>query len=359
MSESHPTIRDVAREASVSAATASLALRNDPRLRKATCLKVQEVAERLGYRANAVVSELLAQLRTSRTPKYQATLGAINASDNPRILEEIETFRDWASGYRQRAAQLGYGIDDFWLHEADMSPHRLATIFRARNIRGVIIVARIGTGKLPAGFDEIWEGFACVVLGVRNVRPLIHTVCNDQFSTARHAFAEAVSLGYRKPALVIGREIDDLVEGRFSGGFLGAQQMLPANRHVPPFTFSSPLNVPAAAKIGTPAVVERFGTWFQRHTPDIILCIHPEIREWVSSLGMSVPKDIGLIHLDQSELLDEWAGMRQNNTLVGAAGVDMLVGHLHRNELGIPSFPKCMTIESSWVTGKTVRATRI
>ena len=57
----NPTIRDLAREAGVSAATASLALRNDPRLRKDTCDKVQQVAKRLGYHPNALVSQLLAQ----------------------------------------------------------------------------------------------------------------------------------------------------------------------------------------------------------------------------------------------------------------------------------------------------------
>lgn len=65
----NPTIRDVAREAGVAPATASLALRNQPRLRKSICAKVQRVAAKMGYRPNPVVSQLLAQLRASRTAK--------------------------------------------------------------------------------------------------------------------------------------------------------------------------------------------------------------------------------------------------------------------------------------------------
>ena len=42
---------------------------NHPRLRKSTCEKVQRVAEKLGYRPNAVVSHLLAQLRASKPPR--------------------------------------------------------------------------------------------------------------------------------------------------------------------------------------------------------------------------------------------------------------------------------------------------
>ncbi len=351
----NPTIRDVARAAGVSPATASLALRNDPRLRPETCEKVQSAAVEIGYHANAVVSQLFAQLRSSRTPKYQATLGVINASENPSIVNQIQTFREWERGYRERAAQLGYGIDEFWLHEKDMSPHRLAAIFHARNIRGVLITACLGHRALPSGFDEIWKNFACVVLGIQNIRPVIHLACNDQYSTASQAFEEALLLGYRHPALVISEDVDNLVEGRFSGAFLASQNRHPVKPRIPPFYFHSALDVPATAKIGTPEILKRFGQWFERHHPDVIICIHPEIKNWVEALKQRVPRDIGLIHLDWNEELKDWAGMRQNNHLVGAAGVDMLVGQLHRNELGIPSFPKCLMVEGSWVMGGTVR----
>ena len=352
----NPTIRDVAREAGVAPATASLALRNHPRLRKSTCAKVQRVAKTMGYRANAVVSHLLAQLRASRTPKYQATLGLINVSENRGILGEIHTFREWVRGLKERAAQLGYGVNDFWLHESGLTPERLAGIFKAQNIRGVIIAGWFGNCALPEGFDEIWKGFASVLLGVRGIRPSVHLVCNDQFSTIRQAFAEALKLGYRRPALVISREVDSLVEDRFSGGFLTAQTALPVKQRVPPFYTHSRVDVPLAAKIGTADVMRRFGVWFRRQQPDVILCIHPEVKEWVASLGTRAARDAGLIHLDWTPELKGWAGMNQNSGLIGAAAVDMLVGQLHRNELGVPSFPKSMMIESSWIAGDTARA---
>src|SRR5205823_14421305 len=115
----NPTIRDVAREAGVSAATASLALRNDKRLLPATCAKVQRAAEKLGYRANAAASQFFAELRRNRIQKFQAALGVINASESASILTQIPTFREWERGYRERATQLGYSIDDFWLHEKE------------------------------------------------------------------------------------------------------------------------------------------------------------------------------------------------------------------------------------------------
>lgn len=354
----NPTIRDVAREAGVSPATVSLALRNHPRLLKETCRKVQLVAKKLGYRPNALVAQLLAQLRASRTPKFQATIGLINASENQGILGDISTFREWVTGCRERATQLGYGVDEFWLHERGMSPHRLAGIFKARNIRGWIVVACLGDSALPPDFAEIGTGFAGVLIGMRRVRPTMHIACNDQFATMRQAFEEALRSGYQRPALVMSEDMDKLVEGRFYGGFHAAQKAIPAKQRVPEFFFHSALDVPMNAKIGSAEVLRRFREWFERHRPDAILCIHPEVKTWVEQLGARVPRDVGMIHLDWNEDLKNWAGMNQNSRLIGAAGVDMLIGQLHRNEIGIPSFPKCMMIESSWVSGGTVRQRR-
>ena len=350
-----PTIRDVARAAGVAAATASLALRNHPRLRKSTCAKVQRAAEKLGYKPNAVVSHLLAQLRASRTSKYQATLGIINISDNRKILGEIHTFREWVRGIHERASQLGYGVNEFWLREPGITPHRLAGILNAQNIRGLIVAGWLGDGELPEGAEKIWTDFASVVIGVRGIRPVAHLACSDQFSTVRRAFAEGIRLGYQRPALVMCSEVDHLVQERFSGGFLTAQSALPVKQRVPPFYFHSHVDVPIASRIGTVQVRARFGEWFKRHQPDLILCIHPEVREWVESLGARASKATGLIHLDWTDDLKGWAGMNQNSHLIGAAAVDMLVANLHRNELGVPSFPKSTMIDSTWVGGDSVR----
>jgi LacI family transcriptional regulator len=53
--------------------------------------------------------------------------------------------------------------------------------------------------------------------------------------------------------------------------------------------------------------------------------------------------------------MEEWSGMNQKNELVGSSAIDLLVGQLHRNETGTPDFPKCVMIESQWISGKTLR----
>ena len=70
--------------------------------------------------------------------------------------------------------------------------------------------------------------------------------------------------------------------------------------------------------------------------------------------GWRVPQDIGLIQLEWRKDHGDWAGMHQHNDEVGEAAVEMIIGMIHRNQIGVPEFPRATLIGSSWVDGKTV-----
>lgn len=337
-----PTLQDIANAAGVGKATVSLALRNDPRLRPETRQRIQAIAAELGYRANATVAALMAQLRASRTQKYQATLGLINASSQRDTLKNFCTFRDWVAGCMSRAAQLGYGLDDFWLSEPGIAPSRLTSILESRGIRGLVIAGVVDHGTLPAIFEPIWARFPCVVIGLRTTQPPLHSATNDQFSTVLRAVEEALKLGYQRPGLVIQEEIDANVDHRFSGGFWVGQGRLARARRLPICDFDR-------------VKPERFQAWWAKHRPDVVITLHEEVLGWLSAMKVAVPGEVGLIHLDRTVELQRWAGMNQSNELVGVGAIDMIVGQIHRSEVGIPSHPRSLMIESAWVAGETVR----
>jgi hypothetical protein len=148
-------LQDIARLAGVGKATVSLALRDDPRLRPETRERIQKIANEIGYRANATVSALMAQLRASHTPRYQATLGLVNASSDRDTLKNFCTFRDCVTGCVQRAWQLGYGLDDFWLREPGIPPRRLvARRSRLRASCGNIGCCSTGPGRRRDSLSE-------------------------------------------------------------------------------------------------------------------------------------------------------------------------------------------------------------
>jgi len=292
----------------------------------------------MGYRTNATVANLMAQLRASRTPKYQATLGLLNVSSDPKTLTGLCTFREWAKGCHERAVQLGYGLDEFWLHEPGINPARLAKILESRNIRGLVVAALLDRAGLPDQFNPIWKRFACIVTGVRPAWPPLNFSANDQYSTALNAVRHLRDYGYRRMGLVLSPEVDAMVEHRFSAGFWAGQEGLEVCERIPTLPFQHGREV-------------SFRAWYAKHRPDVILCVHDEVKKWVESMGVKVPEEVGLAHLDRHDELPDWSGMDQNNTLVGAAAIDMLVGQLHRNEVGLPEFPKASLIQSTWVDG--------
>jgi DNA-binding LacI/PurR family transcriptional regulator len=334
-------MHEIAERAGVGKATVSLALRDDPRLRPETRRRIQKLAAKMGYRTNATVANLMAQLRASRTPKYQATLGLLNVSSEAKTLTGLYTFREWAKGCQDRAIQLGYGLDPFWLHEPGISPSRLAKILESRNIRGLIIAALLDRSGLPDEFEVIWQRFACVVVGVRPASPPLNFSSNDQYATALHAVQRLWGYGYRRMGLVLSPEVDAMVDRRFSAGFWAGQEGLEGCERVPTFPFH-------------PAREMSFRAWYAQHRPDAIVCIHDQVKKWIEDMHIKIPDEVGLAHLDRHDDLPDWSGMHQNNTLVGAASVDMLVGQLHRNEVGLPEFPKASLVQSTWIDGPTV-----
>ena len=336
-----PTLRTLAQTAGVSKTTVSLCLRDHPKIRPEVRQRIQRLAAEAGYRPNALVANLFAQLRSSKTSTYQSTLGLLCAARDPTELETVPSFRSWIAGCRARATEQGYGFDQLWLYEPGITPARLVSILDARNIRGLAVAGFYEGEALPQEFDPIWRRSAAVAIGTRPVWPVIHFVSNDQYVTVFRAVREAATLGYRRLGLCLGRHIDDIVENKFTAGFSAALKRLALEQDVPVFDLQ-------------PGTRKAFSLWLERHRPEVILTIHPEVREWVAASGFQVPGDLGIVHLDKSNDASDWTGMQQNSELVGRTAIDMVIGQLHRNESGLPPVQKCMLVNSTWVPGETL-----
>lgn len=334
---------EIARAAGVGKATVSLALRNDPRLRQDTRRKIQAVAKKMGYQSNAVVSNLMAQLRVSKNPKYQATLALINVSPTRNFLHTNPTFTAINEGILSRCHDMGYGSNEFWLCEPSIDSSRLKQILHARNIRGVLIAGMADNLNLPPEFDSAWEDISCVTVGIRPGSPPFHFACNDQFSTAQRTAEQLIRLGYTKPGLVIASYIEKVIDNRFTAGFYAGNHFSGTNQRLPVLDYH-------------PEGQKSFLSWLKKHKPDVIVTTHAAVRGWVESCGMKCPKDIGLAHLDINKGMEDWSGMDQKSDLVGGSAVDLLVGLLHRNECGPPQSPMCVMVESQWVAGTTLRS---
>jgi LacI family transcriptional regulator len=340
------TMQVIADHVGYSKNTVSLALRGHPAIPAKTRDLIRKAADKLGYQPNAVVSHLIAQLRATRTTRFQAKLALVNAHRDPKAFRTHATIPAYVEGCERRGLQLGYTFDAFWLHDPKLKAESWLRILRARGIKGIIIVGLMDQNQLPPELAPVWAAFPCVVTGVRTRGPALSFSSVDHHDLVIQAFERALALGYQRPALVVDARIDQLVEGRFSGAMLTAQQGLPAARRVPAF-----LDIHEARTDR-----KLFHRWLDRHRPDVLLSLYNVVFPWLKDAGRRVPQDVGVIQLEWRASHPEIAGLNQHNDTVGEAAVDMVVGQIHRNESGVPAFPRATLIGASWVDGESVRA---
>ena len=339
------TMADIAKVAGVSKNAVSLALRHDNRISVATRERIVQIADDLGYRKNPVMSHLMVELRRSRGVDFKRTFALVNGHPENRNLHEHPTLAAWVEGCRRRAAQQGYGMDEFWLHDPEMRPERLDAILGARGIQGVILVGTFRGRRMLEAWSPIWSSRACVATGVRTESPRFSYSCVDHHALVIEAVNRVTALGYRRPGLVVDQSVDLLVDGRFSAGFAYAQRRLPVEDRVPWLAHQSECE-------NDPGIFDR---WLKTHAPDVILTLHIDVRDWLEERGLRVPDDLGLVLLEGRRDAMRWAAMNQHNDEAGEAAVDMMIRGLQNGEFGVPEHPRATLITATWAPGDTVR----
>ena len=331
----------VADDVGVHLSTVSLALRNDPRLPEATRKKIQAVAQKLGYTPNPLVSLLMSRVRR-RSAGYRGTLGYVHTVPKGTPKLEGRVHRNFVTGARKRALDLGYNLDEFFLSEDPTSGRQLARMLDARSTAGLVIEhvpsALCPGRRLP--FDV--TPFALASLGVPLASPPLHYVANDQYMRAVVAARELLALGYRRLGLAVVDTFDSAMAHRCSAGFWAVQEYIEGVERVPI----------CRMKLGDERT---FRTWLQRHQPDALLATSESLLGLVTATGRRVPDDIGYVHLDWLPEHKPVAGVYGNSEHTGAAAVELVVSQLHRGEAGPPTHAMSYLVAGSWMPGKTIR----
>lgn len=342
------TLTEVARAVGLTKSAVSLALRHDPRIPASTRRRVEQAAGQLGYRRNAVVAHLMSELRRGTASVSSPTIALLNLNEDPHAFTRHPTIPVYIRGIRHRAEALGYAVDTIAGPSKTVDGRRLRKILHARGIRGCILTGLMRDNRLPPNLAPLWPAFPCVITGVRTEEPQLPFACADHHAVSQMAVAMALQSGRRRPALVLDRQIDDLVQGRFSAGFLIAQKSLPTAARIPPYyhednEHSLPLS---------------FVRWFERHRPDAILTLYHVVEDWLRARHVKVPRDVALVQLEWRPHRPSWAGVNQHNDRTGAAAVDLLIQMIHAGETALQTHPRAILIEPSWQRGSTLTRRR-
>lgn len=333
------TLRDIARRADCHFTTVSLALRERPGIPAVTRERIRRIADELGYRPDPMLASLSSYRHERQSNRYRATVAWLTNFPTRTGWRSEEIYQEYFLGARDRAQELGFRLQEFWLREEDMTAARASQILAARGIEGIVVAPQPTAAEV---LDLQWEHFSAVVIGYSVASPTLHMVCPNQYRCMKLTMENLLARAYRRIGLVMLQASDDRVDHNWLAGFLVGQQQLAPGDRVPPLF------------LGQWDEAE-FAAWLRRHRPDAIVSKCADALPSLRRLGYRLPQDLGAAFLTRVKASREIAGVNERPLEVGAAAVDYLAGMLHRNERGVPGQPRRLLIEGEWIDGKTVR----
>jgi LacI family transcriptional regulator len=320
---SRPTMREIADAAGVSQATVSMALRGHPRVSQATTEGIRRLAEEMGYRPDPYISTLMSRVYSGRRGDESPVLAALDVDER---LKSAPTIQAFLSGAQRRAAALGFDLQVFPVASDSDEQKRLHRQLQARGIRGVLI--------LPVGDQNQvhlpWQNYAVAMLGYPQENFPVHHANCDLYENMLILLTHLKARGYHRIALTLPRQLEERNQHRRKAAFL------------------------VAAPVPSPELVyyhdvekQPFPQWIRQHRPDLVISTNPDYVKGLLSDAFArsgkCPKFMQT-HFLSIEAAPDAYGIDCRAMEVGAAGIDLVIAQIHRNETGFPSCPKSLAI---------------
>jgi LacI family transcriptional regulator len=183
------TIRQVAKEASVSTQTVSRVVNNVPEVLPETRQRVQQAIERLGYRPNAIARCL--------TQQRSGTLGVVASG-----IEYYGPSRTLV-GIEQKANTLGYTLNLSLLHQPEFdNVTPLIDSLLSRQVDGILWATQ-EIGNNLSWLEQILLPIPAVFLEA-TPRPGVATVNMDSRTGGKLAVQHLLAQGYRRIGVITG-----------------------------------------------------------------------------------------------------------------------------------------------------------
>lgn len=332
----------IAQACGVNQSTVSHALRNNAKIPVATRERIRAVAEGMGWKPNPLAAAFMAHLRNSRLPAHQASIGFLLSSRKSGLISDQPMhLQRHHHGARQRAEELGYTLENIWLHQPHLTARRLKQVLSSRNISGVIVSGQTDADGVLADFD--WSSFAAIALGYSLPKPPLHRVAVHTLRGFDSVLEKVQSLGYRRLAIVVSLAYDRLVNHGFLYPSYYAQKHTPRPTTIDIYTFP----------VVTPKELPRIQAWLQKKRPDVVLGEGFALKA-IQEMGWRVPQDVAFANVDAAPEYPQIGGFNQRHELHGSIAMDILVEQLLHNERGIPSVPRSILVEGTWREGMSI-----
>jgi DNA-binding LacI/PurR family transcriptional regulator len=293
----------------------------------------------MGYHPDPLIQRLSAHLAEARRSAFVGCIGYVTADRAQGAWQHIPAYRTAFMAGVERARQLGYRLEEFWLGTPGMTGAKLSRIMEHRGIQGVILAPVPRDAAVPA-LD--WKRFSAVAMGYSLARLKVHRAVNHQLNTGIEAIKQAVGLGYKRISLCVEHDQNKRVNCAWEQALLFHQSRIPASRRIKP-------HLPDALS------EDNLLAWVKLEKPDCLLVHDHSICGLLRRAGYRVPEDIGVVLLDHcGDFHGDFAGMDQQHAQIGMACVELVVAQIFRNERGLPEHSRTVMTDSVWIPGKTV-----
>lgn len=333
------TQKEIARALGLHVSTVSKALKGDPAIAVSTVKTVREKAKELGFVPDPMLSALSAYRRRLRPESYHGTLAWIfnHAQDCP--MDHFSGYADYRLGAEQRAQELGYRLDSFWVDDRPGALRTLQRMLKTRGIHGVMLAPQATPGKDMA-LD--WEALAAVGIGYTLPEPRLDRVTNDHFATMTELVSRLREHGCRRIGCYLWEEDNLRMGKRAQSAFLTLTRQ--ECREVCTYRdFKG----------------EAFRSWIRQHQLDAVICRGREQLEVLRRAGVRIPGELGLAGYALAETETELSGMYHNNRQIGAAAAEWVISKLERGQTGLPSSPRRLLVSSVWLENKSLKTVSV
>lgn len=324
-----------------------MALRGHPRISAERRRQVQEMAAKMGYSPDAMLSSLIAYRRDKVVRPISATLGWINRWPAAGDLRRHHEFEAYWSGAQAAAEQRGYRLHEFYFPPGTPAA-KWDRALKARGVQGVLIPPH-PPGVTWGDFGLDWAKFAVVRFGFSVGDVKFHAVGSDQMRSAEMAVEKIHALGYERVGFVTDDRFDDATDSNFRVGYSRGLERF--GRQIKPLLL--------AECVSTRQSMSALESWLRETKPEAIFTSQPELATALERIDGQLARRIGLAATATCDGGRIDAGLDQRPFEIGRVAVQLLVELVHHCEFGIPSFCRCVLIEGCWVDGASCPGSRL
>jgi len=323
-------LRDIARALDVSLMTVSLALRNSPKVSKATRQKVRRMADKLGYRPDPEIARLMTRLHKT-TQSWDRPPMAIVDLSSTRLPAGADNYCEYVRvGAVKRAEALGYLATCFHLLDYEGDLRRLLKVLHYRGIRGILLLPPLSPVELPPGLD--WSPFS-VIAASYAITPLqFHRVVPHQFYDMCRLIRLLQAKGHQRIGAVFERGLEERTQFHFTA----AIKLYDHDQNL--------LRVADFSKL----IPEEIRDWLDKRRPDaIITTTAQKLQDAILASGYrsSTPPEIISLGAFKNSPFACWD---QRPAEIGSDAALLLAGMMRHNETGVPDSPRTSMIQGGF-----------